>query len=174
MRVLLHFVEVEMQLSTVPPCQHILETIIPSISQSFSRSIGRSVCPSVKFCQKSCKQSKQQRFSPAKETLHVLEQGVRPLPGGQAPFPLVAAAHSAAADQIFQSAWAVCQTFSIFNQRQPLWDGIGDSRAGAGLETKSTALLALASSTSLPHPRSALVGPFDQILNLWLIHLIKY
>lgn len=91
-------------------------------------------------------QCKQQQLvlSPAKETLHVLKEGVRPLPGRQALLPLVSAAHPAAAHQVSISV----RTFDL----QPLCDGIG-GRARAGFETKASALLTLASSTGLPHPK---------------------
>ena len=81
---LLHLDEVEMQLRTVPPCQHILETINQSI-MIMSMSVFHA------------------RFSPAKEVLHVLEEDVGPVPGRQAPLPLGVAAHRAAGNQLINS-----------------------------------------------------------------------
>ena len=86
-RVLLHLAEVEIQFSTVPPCQHILQTISKSINQSINQM-------------ELCRQCTVKAAAPAKEALHVLEEGVCPLPGGQALLPLVPAAHCAAADQV--------------------------------------------------------------------------
>ena len=83
---LLHLDEVEMQLRTVPPCQHILETINQSIMiMNTSISVFHA------------------RFSPAKEVLHVLEEDVGPVPGRQAPLPLRVAAHRAAGNQLINS-----------------------------------------------------------------------
>ena len=81
---LLHLDEVEMQLRTVPPCQHILETINQSITKT-SVSVFHA------------------RFSPAKKVLHVLEEDVGPVPGRQAPLPLGVAAHRAAGNQLINS-----------------------------------------------------------------------
>ena len=93
--------------------------------------------------------------APAKEALHVLEEGVCPLPGRQALLPLVPAAHCAAADQVSISSvrtFVRIEKLLICNFVQPLCDGIGGGGAGASLQTKTTALLTLAPSTGLPHP----------------------
>ena len=56
-----------------------------------------------------CRQCTVKAAAPAKEALHVLEEGVCPLPGRQALLPLVPAAHCAAADQC--QSGNVCRTF---------------------------------------------------------------
>ena len=53
-------------------------------------------------------------FVPAKEALHVLEEGVGPLPGGHAPLPLGVAAHCAAANQVsFQMPRSVYKKMNL-------------------------------------------------------------